>query len=75
VDRSLAARASGRPEAGRIVLRGDAPSRTEPIQGCPFHARCHRARPVCAQSRPAATHLDPDRLSFCHFTGEMEGPF
>jgi oligopeptide/dipeptide ABC transporter ATP-binding protein len=73
VARSLAARAAGRTPDGRLVPRGDVPSRTEPIAGCPFHGRCHRARPVCGQSRPAAVPVGPGRVSCCHFAAGTGG--
>jgi oligopeptide/dipeptide ABC transporter ATP-binding protein len=57
----------------RIVLKGDVPSATAVPAGCPFHPRCHRARPVCAETLPALWEVLPGRCSACHFAEELLG--
>jgi oligopeptide/dipeptide ABC transporter ATP-binding protein len=58
-------------KSGRIVLQGDIPSAAAVIPGCPFHPRCHRARPRCRAEVPALRALAPGRLSACHFAEEV----
>lgn len=60
-----------RPPRQRIILRGDVPTATRIPSGCPFHPRCHRARPVCAESDPVEREVGPGRVSACHFALEM----
>jgi oligopeptide/dipeptide ABC transporter ATP-binding protein len=55
----------------RIVLKGDVPSATDIPPGCPFHPRCHRARPVCSEKVPALRPMVDGRLSACHFAEEL----
>jgi oligopeptide/dipeptide ABC transporter ATP-binding protein len=52
----------------RIRLRGELPSQTEPIAGCPFASRCPEVRDVCRRDPPPA--LEAKRLGHlaaCHF--------
>ena len=48
------------PEPGRKVARivpaGEVPSPINPPSGCPYHPRCHMAKPACKEKRPT---LDP----------------
>jgi len=68
VDKGLKARTGGRT---RIVLQGDVPSATERISGCPFHTRCHRAKPVCTSEVPPRKECGADHFSVCHFADRM----
>ncbi|OVE75182.1 peptide ABC transporter ATP-binding protein, partial [bacterium E08(2017)] len=52
VDKGLRTRESG---SERIVLKGDVPSATDDIPGCPFHPRCHRAQEKCSEEVPLPT--------------------
>lgn len=52
----------------RIRLRGELPSPTEPIVGCPFASRCPETQDVCRRDPPPV--LEPKRdghLAACHF--------
>ena len=64
VDKGLKSRTSGR---NRIVLKGDVPSATERIPGCPFHPRCHRALALCAKEIPPVKDCGEGHFSVCHF--------
>jgi len=68
VDRALG---RGGGEGGRIVLRGDVPSATERIPGCPFHPRCHRAKDICARAAPGRVAVSGTHDSVCHFAASM----
>jgi oligopeptide/dipeptide ABC transporter ATP-binding protein len=68
VDKGLYTRKHG---GKRIVLRGDVPSATERIPGCPFHTRCHRAREICRTSVPQPVPVEDGHLSVCHFANAM----
>ena len=68
VGRGLRDRKSG----GRwVVLRGDMPSASSTIPGCPFHPRCPRAKPRCREEVPALRELSRNRFSACHFAEEV----
>ena len=52
----------------RMRLRGELPSPTEPIVGCPFASRCPEAQDVCRRGPPPA--FEPKgsgHLAACHF--------
>jgi oligopeptide transport system ATP-binding protein len=68
VDKGLKSRTKG---STRIVLKGDVPSATERISGCPFHPRCHRAQPVCSKEVPTAMSCGKGHFSVCHFADKM----
>ena len=70
VDKGLNAREGGRD---RIILKGDVPSATQRIPGCPFHPRCHRAEAVCREKLPPRTEVSPGHHSDCHFAGRLFG--
>ncbi|MFH0953009.1 MAG: oligopeptide/dipeptide ABC transporter ATP-binding protein, partial [Verrucomicrobiota bacterium] len=71
VDKGLRARKG--KGASRIVLKGDIPSATKVIPGCPFHPRCPRAQGRCRQEVPALREVGPGRASACHFAEEVMG--
>jgi peptide/nickel transport system ATP-binding protein len=60
-------RPDGLSAPGRIVLKGDAPSRLSAIPGCPFHPRCHRAKPECSRQIPVDVEVAPGRSCQCIF--------
>jgi len=68
VDKGLRARREG---SERIVLKGDVPSATERIPGCPFHPRCHRCEPVCAEKIPGRKPVGEGHFSACHFADRL----
>ena len=70
VDRGLKAR---RGQSNRIVLKGDIPSATQTVPGCPFHPRCHRAQARCGKEIPALREIGDGRQSACHFAEEVLG--
>ena len=57
----------------RIVLKGDVPSATERISGCPFHPRCHRAENICRVAAPPLTSCVAGHFSVCHFADRIFG--
>lgn len=68
VEGGLRARRTG---TSRIVLKGDVPSPTARISGCPFHPRCPRAAEQCRSVVPPAVQLGDGRCSVCHFAGQF----
>ncbi|MEI6973049.1 MAG: ABC transporter ATP-binding protein, partial [bacterium] len=64
IDKGLAARRNG---SSRIVLKGDVPSPSARITGCPFHPRCQRAEAICRTTPPQAIALSPTHSCVCHF--------
>jgi len=68
VDKGLRARKEG---SRRIVLRGDVPSPTGAIPGCPFHPRCHRAMDVCRTAVPPSVTVGEGHSSVCHLAARM----
>src|SRR5262249_28674808 len=54
----------------RILLGGDVPSPIEPPQGCRFHPRCPKARPLCSDEEPILERKAgdlPDHGTACHY--------
>jgi oligopeptide/dipeptide ABC transporter ATP-binding protein len=66
VDKGLAAR---RGKGDRIILKGEVPSRLDPVPGCPFHPRCPEAVERCRTEKPTAVGLGNGHLSRCFFAG------
>lgn len=58
--------------AGRIILRGEVPSATNPPSGCRFRTRCWKAQDVCAQAEPAEIGTDGRHLAYCNFPENVE---
>ena len=52
----------GRP---KTVLEGDVPSPINPPSGCPFHPRCPKAKPECAQIVPTLKEHKPGQQASC----------
>ncbi|MEE6282898.1 ABC transporter ATP-binding protein [Georgenia sp. MJ170] len=58
---------------GRILLRGDLPSPSNPPSGCRFRTRCFKVQPVCATTEPAFEVRDgQSHPTACHFSGPIE---
>jgi oligopeptide/dipeptide ABC transporter ATP-binding protein len=52
-------------------IAGQVPDGLQPIAGCPFHPRCNKALPVCAQVNPALLPVEhADHLTACHLYTE-----
>jgi oligopeptide/dipeptide ABC transporter ATP-binding protein len=51
----------------RVVLRGEAPSPSNPPSGCVFRTRCPVARDECAAARPPLESLSPGHTAACFF--------
>ncbi len=51
----------------RIKLKGELPSPTARIGGCPFHPRCPLAQERCRQTAPQLRAADGQRQVSCHF--------
>ena len=64
VDKGLKSRTEG---SDRIVLKGDVPSPTRLIPGCPFHPRCPIARDRCRSEIPELREIRSGQWSACHF--------
>jgi oligopeptide transport system ATP-binding protein len=59
----------------QIVLTGEVPTPLAPPDGCSFHTRCWKHRPVCTEREPA---LEPrpgsDHPCACHFASPAVDP-
>ncbi len=65
--RLLAARPRiGAPPAGEPIP-GSVPDPLARPPGCPFHPRCHRARPDCAARHPGLEELAPGHQVRCYY--------
>jgi len=49
----------------RVLLRGEVPSAISPPPGCPFHPRCERAIPHCAEALPLLREVAPEHRAAC----------
>ena len=61
----------------RIILQGDVPSPSAPIDGCRFKARCWLREQLgnpdeCDVDRPPLRGLSPSHSVACHFSEEIE---
>lgn len=65
VEKGLKSRKSG---SQRIVPKGDVPSGSERIKGCPFHPRCHKAQEKCSIESPPEKKVSDGHISRCHFS-------
>ncbi|MBI3710381.1 MAG: dipeptide ABC transporter ATP-binding protein [Proteobacteria bacterium] len=50
----------------RIILKGELPSPTEPLTGCPFHTRCPLAEDRCRHVKPALERKASGAYVACH---------
>ncbi len=71
VDRGLQSRGSGRR---RAVLKGDVPSPSVEIKGCPFHTRCPHATDECRARTPSLRTVAPGHQVACHYAERFLGP-
>lgn len=67
VEKGLKAR-HDKTGSDRIILKGDVPSATMRISGCPFHPRCHRMQEICREKVPDRKEVGDGHFSVCHFT-------
>ena len=51
------------------VLRGETPSPTEPIAGCPFASRCPYSGELCEKEKPPLREVGPGHYAACFFIG------
>ncbi|MFQ5889653.1 MAG: ABC transporter ATP-binding protein [Gemmatimonadota bacterium] len=51
----------------RIRLRGERPSPTESIRGCPFASRCPEVQEVCRRDPPPLEEKAKGHIAACHF--------
>jgi len=51
--------------AERTILKGETPNPAAPPSGCPFHPRCPRALPSCADEPPPVKDLGGGRMYRC----------
>lgn len=64
IEKALLARARNRK---MMLVKGEPPSGTEPLSGCPFHPRCPRAEEICRREEPVERQAGPLHMSACHF--------
>lgn len=69
IEKGLNARLHG---SSRIILKGDVPSPSMTIPGCPFHPRCQRAEPICLTTVPPRITLSAGHWSACHFAARLD---
>ena len=50
----------------RIILKGDVPSPANPPKGCNFCTRCPKVIPLCRETKPPLTEVQPGRFVACH---------
>jgi len=55
----------------RIILRGDAPSPSDPPPGCRFHTRCLFAKEVCRKRVPSFREVADGHWVTCFFAGSV----
>lgn len=51
-------------------IEGIPPNLLEPISGCPFYPRCHKAIPICAVQEPEMEKVGEKHFASCHRIGE-----
>jgi oligopeptide/dipeptide ABC transporter ATP-binding protein len=69
----IAARRQGNQgQRDDLRLKGEPPGATVRPSGCPFHPRCPRAEPICAELLPEllSAPAGSERLAACHFREE-----
>ena len=71
VEKGLRARVAG---ARQEILKGEVPTVTSSVTGCPFHPRCPHAKPLCREQMPDEREVGPGHMSRCHFAGKLSLP-
>ncbi len=61
-----AATPPGRTPPWQLPIIGEVPSPLDMPQGCAFHPRCPYSMPVCSETRPTLTEVEPQRWAACH---------
>ena len=51
-------------------IDGIPPNLLEPMNGCSFYPRCHKAMPICAAQEPVSVKLGERHVVSCHRFGE-----
>lgn len=51
----------------RKILRGEIPSNTMKILGCPFQHRCPEATELCISEKPVMREIEPQHFVACHY--------
>lgn len=69
VEKGLRARAAG---ARQEIVKGEVPTVTSSVTGCPFHPRCPHAKPLCREQMPDEREVGPGHMSRCHFAGKLQ---
>ncbi|MFH1477877.1 MAG: ABC transporter ATP-binding protein [Verrucomicrobiota bacterium] len=68
VEKGLRARAAG---TRREIVKGEVPTFTSAVAGCPFHPRCPHAQELCRAQLPDERMVSPGHMSRCHFAGKL----
>lgn len=53
-------------QSSHIFLKGEVPSLIPPPKGCPFYARCPKAKKICETVQPQWREVKPNRFTACH---------
>jgi peptide/nickel transport system ATP-binding protein len=59
--------AAPRPEPSQVNPGWEAPASTATLAGCPYRARCHYQKDICAREAPELRNIAPGRSVACHF--------
>jgi len=71
VEKGLRTRAAG---TRREIVKGEVPTITSAVAGCPFHPRCPYARDLCRARIPDEREVGLGHMSRCHFAGKLSSP-
>lgn len=53
--------------ATRTILKGEIPSPTKPLIGCPFQTRCPNVQPKCTAEMPTKKEIKANHFALCHY--------
>jgi peptide/nickel transport system ATP-binding protein len=53
-------------------IEGVPPNLFQPIKGCSFQPRCHKAMPICSLVEPETIRLGEKHFAACHLNREAE---